>query len=788
MSTLNLSSNGPSISKSYQTVVNSPPPSNNPAGSSTYGQWAVFSVSTPLVNAFQRDTGNKESVLKVQTSGEGELEDLIDEFSEGKVQFAFVKVTCPNTGLPKNVLIAWCGEGVPERTKGYFTSHLAAVSKLLHGYHVQITARADGDLTPEGIIQKVGDASGSKYSSGPEPQVSHAPKPPVASKPVFTPSRAVSGAPSNPSTLPLRNIPKPSGDDDGWGPDAPPVTRTGLEKVQPAYKPTKVNLQELRSGNQSTPSNAGIAGEEQPGVVKGGYQPVGKVDIAAIRRQAREAGELKDERPEPVKGAYEPVGKVDIAAIRARAQNPDHSAASKPTPAPADDVPTPGDVRSAEPIALPSDSGRLTSLPKPKVSNKFGGGQAFTGTKPPLPSDPVVKPTPTAAPVGGASRTFADEGGKTPAQIWAEKKARERGEGSSTASPANTPTPPIQDQLSGRGEWKSSYTGKTWAPVQTTHTGKSIGSNASQAAANTVDDTPEPESQAPQPSVGAIRDQLMREQSKNPEPIPPRPADIPTGGHTIPLPGLPTAPAEAEAVEPESHQVAPSPPPQPRSPTPPTPPVREASPIRVAMPVGRSVADAHDEQHAPPPVIPAESLSETVPKEQDLEDDTHDVARATAEVTAENTLPGGGIQALVQYDYEKAEDNEIELKEGEYVTDIEMVDQDWWLGSNARGERGLFPSNYVEVVEATEQPAATHTQAAPEPAPPVESTPAPAASAADGPTAVALYDYEAAEDNELSFPEDAEIANIEFPDDDWWFGEYNGRRGLFPANYVELRK
>lgn len=48
------------------------------------------------------------------------------------MQFAFVKVRDSNTGLPKNVLIAWCGEGVPERTKGYFTSHLAAVSKFLH--------------------------------------------------------------------------------------------------------------------------------------------------------------------------------------------------------------------------------------------------------------------------------------------------------------------------------------------------------------------------------------------------------------------------------------------------------------------------------------------------------------------------------------------------------------------------------------------------------------------------------------------------------------------------------
>lgn len=69
---------------------------------------------------------------KLTALADGELVDLIEEFSEGRVQFAYVKVTDPNTGLPKNVLIAWCGEGVPERTKGYFTSHLASVSKFLH--------------------------------------------------------------------------------------------------------------------------------------------------------------------------------------------------------------------------------------------------------------------------------------------------------------------------------------------------------------------------------------------------------------------------------------------------------------------------------------------------------------------------------------------------------------------------------------------------------------------------------------------------------------------------------
>jgi hypothetical protein len=152
-------------------------------------------------------------------------------------------------------------------------------------------------------------------------------------------------------------------------------------------------------------------------------------------------------------------------------------------------------------------------------------------------------------------------------------------------------------------------------------------------------------------------------------------------------------------------------------------------------------------------------------------------------------------RAVVQYDYEKAEDNEIELREGEQVTDIDFVDEDWWMGTNAQGERGLFPSNYVDLVEgdaATDDHGAndgaaaapalpTHPSAA-EPAAPE----APASSQGKGKTAKALYEYEAAEDNELSFPEDAIITQLSFPDEDWWLGYYNGQSGLFPANYVEI--
>ncbi|GKZ39958.1 hypothetical protein AbraIFM66950_001748 [Aspergillus brasiliensis] len=781
MATLNLSANGPSISKSYQSVVNSSFASSD-TNSPTCAQWAIFSVSTPLVNAFQKESSNKESVLKVQDTGAGELADLIDEFSEGKIQFAYVKVVDPNTGLPKNVLIAWCGEGVPERTKGYFTSHLSAVSKFLHlhqGYHVQITARSEGDLTAEGIIQKVGDASGAKYTPGSAPP-SLTPKPPVSTKPVFTPSRTAGidlrAGMSGPERLVQRND-----DNDGWGPDAPPVTRTELEKVQPAYKPTKVDIHKLRSESKdATNASDGYRSEDRGDIVKGGYQPVGKVDIAAIRKQAREAGNSSDDKPEPVRGTYEPVGKVDIAAIRSKAQNPNIT-------------PVNNERELADHAAPSSNSERLRSLPKPKVANKFGVNSAFVGTKPPLPVGPTPKPGSSAAQIGSASRTFADEGGKTPAQIWAERKAKERGQ-----EPVSVPPPAIGasaiNQESEKGEWKSSYSGKTWAPVQTTNTGKSLDSDVLQpyqASDSAPTESAQTDSQIPQPSVSAIRDQF----SQGASPGSPLVRDnAVNNSYTIPLPGLQVDSQDSETPqEAVTHQELPTPPQQPRSPTPPSP-ERETSPIRVALPVGKGVTDVHDEQRSPP-VIPTESLQAAVPKDEELEDDEHDIGRATAQATVGDEVQEGGIKALVQYDYEKAEDNEIELKEGEYVTNIEMVDQDWWLGSNAQGDRGLFPSNYVEVVEDDEQPRVasdrqedTVETASPVPVTKVTESPAPAPELINESTATALYDYEAAEDNELSFPEGAEITNIEFPDDDWWFGEYLGKKGLFPANYVQLAK
>ncbi|KAI9797150.1 MAG: hypothetical protein M1825_006254, partial [Sarcosagium campestre] len=747
MAALNLSSNGPSITKSYQSIVNAPPPSGPAAASPTYAQWALFSVSAPLASAFQQDAGGKESILKVQTTGDGELLDLIEEFSDGRIQFAFVRVKDPNTALPKNVLIGWCGEGVPERTKGYFTSHLASVAKIFHGYHVQVTARSDRDLSPEGIVTKVSEASGSKYSGGGvAPSASGGRPLPPANKPAFTPTRFGGGtggfnplAGSQSRNIGTKDV---NVDKDGWGEDAPPVSRTQLEKVQSSYQPTKVNMAELTKQKQEQ-SNPAIGRDREPdpqdGVIRGGYQPVGKVDIAALRRQAQQSGSTGDDRPTIVKGAYEPIGKVDIAAIRSKAQ-PKPTEEARPPPVASREQASPQSTSTPR----FGQSERLTSLPKPKVGNKFGSGTgSFMGTKAPTPvgigGDQKAAVAP--APVGTASRTFADEGGKTPAQVWAEKKARQRGlsgAGDSVGPTAGNPGPasPITSQPSG-GEWKSGYAGKSWAPVQISTTGRSAGSNGAQQ--NTEQD--EPTSEAGQESasggIGALRDRfkgaapmgLSQDHSGErsaPSPPPLATSSKPNAGG-VAIPGLPTR-GLPPANEPDDEEVRPgipTPPAVPRSPTPPTPPVvRSSSPIRVAMPVGRGSEPpitAPAERSVPTP-IPVASIVEATPHEDDLTEEPigHDPARGAGEAAAATTFgqhaaaaapvlhpdegqSGSGKRALVQYDYEKAEDNEIELREGEYVENIDMVDDDWWMGQNAQGETGLFPSNYVELVEGEEE-------------------------------------------------------------------------------------
>ncbi|XP_059379857.1 drebrin-like protein B isoform X6 [Carassius carassius] len=139
---VNLSKNGPALTAAYKEVVDEKSETN----------WALFTYE-----------GNTNDI-RLAEKGEGGLEELVEELNSGKVMYAFCRVKDPNSGLPKYVLINWTGEGVKDARKGQCANHVSSIANFLKGAHVTINARAEEDVEPEAIMQKVAKASGANYS------------------------------------------------------------------------------------------------------------------------------------------------------------------------------------------------------------------------------------------------------------------------------------------------------------------------------------------------------------------------------------------------------------------------------------------------------------------------------------------------------------------------------------------------------------------------------------------------------------------------------------------------
>ncbi|VDO05318.1 unnamed protein product [Rodentolepis nana] len=151
----------------------------------------------------------------------------------------------------------------------------------------------------------------------------------------------------------------------------------------------------------------------------------------------------------------------------------------------------------------------------------------------------------------------------------------------------------------------------------------------------------------------------------------------------------------------------------------------------------------------------------------------------------------------------KAQSDELSFKEGDRIVDIEKFDEFWWSGRI--GDRaGIFPANRVQdtaVDAATSSLGAVGSQQ----------------EVVSNITAMALYDFAAAQPDELffkagdmivdivkfdkewwtgriahgdelSFKVGEEIVDIDKFDEMWWLGRIGNRRGIFPANFVKESK
>ncbi|XP_071567656.1 intersectin-1 isoform X11 [Temnothorax nylanderi] len=190
-----------------------------------------------------------------------------------------------------------------------------------------------------------------------------------------------------------------------------------------------------------------------------------------------------------------------------------------------------------------------------------------------------------------------------------------------------------------------------------------------------------------------------------------------------------------------------------------------------------AIADAKSETDTP-----ATAASQQVEKTaEQLEDE-----RAAAEDRAE--LPDFAamaaqqrgrkpeiVQVIAPYQATSAE--QLDLQRGQLIMIRKKTDSGWWEGElQARGKKrqvGWFPATYVRPLTSSSN----------------RSTPV-SQGYQDSPTdpnierVMALYPYQAQNEDELSFEKGDVISVLAKEEASWWRGELNGVSGVFPSNYV----
>lgn len=75
----------------------------------------------------------------------------------------------------------------------------------------------------------------------------------------------------------------------------------------------------------------------------------------------------------------------------------------------------------------------------------------------------------------------------------------------------------------------------------------------------------------------------------------------------------------------------------------------------------------------------------------------HDIV-TEEDIIYQDVLSDGGLKARALYDYQAADESEITFDPGDIITHIDQIDEGWWQGLGPDGTYGLFPANYVELI------------------------------------------------------------------------------------------
>ncbi|SCU92610.1 LAME_0F00716g1_1 [Lachancea meyersii CBS 8951] len=543
--------------------------------------------------------------------------EFLSSFEDSKVEYGLARVSPPGSDVQKLVLVGWCPDNAPLKTRASFASNFGVVAnQVLKSYHVQVTARDEDDLDERELLNKVSNAAGARYSiqnEGPT-RTSSAPKP------------RPSGVPKKPETTTKTSS------------NGKPATSTKPPFVEPAAPAPAA----------STKANARNAAADDDW------------DEPEVEERDLDSNPLK-----PNKSAWNPVGKVDLQKVIA-----EENSKSDPRLVNATEAGTPSKIN-------PKDD--IERLKKESKVQRDAAMKNYFGTKPP--STMMPKKSDDMVVKGFQSQ-------KSPAQIWAEK-----------------------------------------------HQGQPSTTNGGSKAANAqTDELSESDEEVP-PEVSDIKTKFEKMNTKEPHIIKPGQVERPVpsteaeptapaapSGQKMPignpLPGMqPKIDVESEENtddnddwdddddEDKKEMLK-------------TTMLTEAKPVTAPVPSVVPKTQSVDKKLMPEPettpALPTRTTESTfvppppprrnVPApteatkepEQPVEESEPESDVEETTTTEQEKLPS----AIAEYDNEAEEHNELAFKEGDLIINIVFVDDDWWLGElETTGEKGLFPSNYVQLVD-----------------------------------------------------------------------------------------
>lgn len=134
----------------------------------------------------------------------------------------------------------------------------------------------------------------------------------------------------------------------------------------------------------------------------------------------------------------------------------------------------------------------------------------------------------------------------------------------------------------------------------------------------------------------------------------------------------------------------------------------------------------------------------------------------------------------MEYGYQAQNPDELSIKKGDKIRNVIRKEDGWFEGELVHtGQRGVFPDNFVKPIKSSPKTPVFNEERK------KIVSPKPTLLTAAQFQAKVLYSYVPVNDDELSIQENDVVTVLRLVEDGWYEGIFNGKRGVFPSNYVQ---